>query len=129
MSYHQNQKKEFIALNIYIHTFQQDFYHKICEMSTENTKLVIENKKLKSCLYEYRLNAYNKLSSDDSSCSSSTDSDVPLQVVTNKPRSKKRKAKAKTKTVAPTIPLSVTTKLPWLFQTTSQQCLENQRSQ
>ena len=56
-------------------------------------------------MYEYRLNAYNKLSTDDSSCSSSTDSDVPLQVVTKKPRSKKRKAKAKTKTVAPTTPL------------------------
>ena len=69
----------------------------MCELATENAKLQFENKKLKSQLYEYRLNTYNQLTSDSSSDDSFSDSDnedqQQAQIVTRRPKQKDTKRK------------------------------------
>ena len=74
---------------------QNEFYNKICNISTENEKLTLENKQLKKQLYEYRLKSFNYLSSDNSSSSSGSDSETDSSssspVVVKKQAMKKRK--------------------------------------
>ena len=82
-----------------------DHFTKMCELATENAKLQFENKKLKSQLYEYRLNTYNQLTSDSSSDDSFSDSDnedqQQAQIVTRRPKQKDTKRKYGTQNTPP----------------------------
>ena len=76
---------------------QDDFYSNICEISANNFKLLEENKQLKKKLYEYRINAYNELTSSESSSDSvsseqetSDDDEGPFTVITTRRNKKKR---------------------------------------
>ena len=84
---------------------QHDHFTKMCELATENAKLQFENKKLKSQLYEYRLNTYNQLTSDSSSDDSFSDSDnedqQQAQIVTRRPKQKDTKRKYGTQNTPP----------------------------
>ena len=82
---------------------QNEFYSKIYETSSDNMKLIMENKRLKAQLYEYRLEAYNELSNNECSSSSTSDLDSSYEdshhnlSITKRKVTRKRPKQTKTK--------------------------------
>ena len=68
---------------------QNNMFSTMCNLNVENANLKLENKTLKKKLYDYRLQAYNKLTDDSDSESSEDESILSCPVIINKSEKQK----------------------------------------